>query len=244
LKDEGQPFCEATQSVLKDYQLLLGLRDADIQGIEREILSAKSVINAILQDLKLTAVKPDVELNSFNDFQEDQDSEDELISERDVDYARLRDLLKAGRWREADREMCDVMMEIIGDLNVVSAYYTTFEKKILKFPYSDLQTIDRLWVKYSGGRFGFSIQMRIYLDCGGGLDGEQQDWEIWEMFCERLGWRENEKDIIYRCLQFDPQFSAPGELPLFFFRHLQMNRYSFQGQIRDFWLALVSYKDL
>ena len=35
------------------------------------------------------------------------------------------------------------------------------------FPCEDLRTIDQLWVKYSDGRFGFSVQKRIYQNLGG-----------------------------------------------------------------------------
>jgi len=34
------------------------------------------------------------------------------------------------------------------------------------FPCEDLRTIDQLWVKYSNGRFGFSVQKRIYQSLG------------------------------------------------------------------------------
>lgn len=86
--------------------------------------------------------------------------------------------------------------------------------------------------------------MKIYLDCGGGLDGEEPDQEVWEVFCDRVGWRKNKKDIVYRRrhLQFNPQLSKPGELPFFFYNLQEI--YCFEGDIMDFWLALVSYRDL
>ncbi|HYX15858.1 MAG TPA: GUN4 domain-containing protein [Nostoc sp.] len=40
-------------------------------------------------------------------------------------------------------------------------------KSIENFPCTDLRTIDRLWVKYSNGHFCFSVQKRIWLECGG-----------------------------------------------------------------------------
>lgn len=43
-------------------------------------------------------------------------------------------------------------------------------KDIEKFPCSDLHTIDQLWVQYSDGRFGFSVQKRIY-------EAQDRDWE-------------------------------------------------------------------
>lgn len=244
LEDEGMPLCKATQAVLENYQLLLGLRDADVQGVEQSILSVNSVNKAMLQNLELIAVKTDVKVTSFGVSQAGQDSEDTLTPEQEGNYARLRDLLKAEKWREADRETFKVMIGIIESSDNASEQYAPLTDKILKFPYRDLQAINRLWVRYSQGRFGFSVQMKIYLDCGGGLDGEEPDQEIWDIFCDRVGWRKNKRDIIYRCLQFNSQFSASGELPFFFFYNMRTNEHSFEGDTMDFWLALVSYKDL
>jgi len=39
-------------------------------------------------------------------------------------------------------------------------------KDIEKFPCEDLRTIDQLWVEYSNGSFGFSVQKRIYRSVG------------------------------------------------------------------------------
>ncbi|MFM9156775.1 MAG: GUN4 domain-containing protein, partial [Dolichospermum sp.] len=75
-----------------------------------------------------------------------------------MDYSKLRDLLKAGEWKEADEETRRVMLAVAkreneGSLDVES---------IDNFPCADLRTIDQLWVKYSDGKFGFSVQKRIY----------------------------------------------------------------------------------
>ncbi|MFM6271628.1 MAG: GUN4 domain-containing protein, partial [Dolichospermum sp.] len=84
-------------------------------------------------------------------------NEVELKSYVGMDYRKLRDLLKAGKWKEADEETLRVMLAVArereGWLNVES---------IDNFPCADLRTIDQLWVKYSDGRFGFSVQKRIY----------------------------------------------------------------------------------
>ncbi|MCL2924425.1 MAG: GUN4 domain-containing protein [Trichodesmium sp. MAG_R04] len=37
-----------------------------------------------------------------------------------------------------------------------------FQDDIDNLPCEDLLTIDRLWVKYSGGKFGFRVQKQIY----------------------------------------------------------------------------------
>jgi GUN4-like len=48
--------------------------------------------------------------------------------------------------------------------------------------------IDRLWVHYSGGRFGFSVQVEIL----------QEVHEDWAAFSDRVGWQGQAKgDRIY-----------------------------------------------
>ncbi|MFM6912622.1 MAG: GUN4 domain-containing protein, partial [Dolichospermum sp.] len=77
-----------------------------------------------------------------------QELKSSLQSSCGVDYRKLRDLLAAGKWKEADEETRQVMLAVAkrereGWLNVES---------IDNFPCADLRTIDQLWVKYSDGR--------------------------------------------------------------------------------------------
>lgn len=58
------------------------------------------------------------------------------------------------------------------------------------FPQTDLFTLDHLWVKYSQGRFGFSLQKRIYFACGG-MNSDTYDQDVWNRFGDRVGWRVN-----------------------------------------------------
>lgn len=59
-------------------------------------------------------------------------------------------------------------------------------ESIEKFPCTDLGTIDQLWVKYSYGRFGFSVQKRIWESVGG--KPGKDDYEIFKKFGDRVGW--------------------------------------------------------
>jgi eukaryotic-like serine/threonine-protein kinase len=121
-------------------------------------------------------------------------------------YGRLRDLLAVGEWREADEETGRVMLKVAnreaeGWLDV---------KDIDKFPCEDLRQIDRLWVKYSNGRFGFSVQKQIYQQLGG---TRQYDEKVWEAFGDRVGWRKGGKWLYYTDQTFSTQ--APvAHLPL------------------------------
>ena len=79
---------------------------------------------------------------------------DDLSSERGVDYSLLRHYLKWGMWKEADDETLRVILKAArrekeGYLRV---------EDMDNFPSTDLRTIDKLWVKYSKSRFGFSVQ--------------------------------------------------------------------------------------
>ena len=100
---------------------------------------------------------------------------DELISAVGVDYAPLRNFLASGQWHHADEETGAVMLKIA---RRVKAGWLR-EEDIQEFPCPDLQTIDQLWVKYSQGRFGFSVQQRIWEGAG----------EDYAKFSDSVGWR-------------------------------------------------------
>jgi eukaryotic-like serine/threonine-protein kinase len=137
---------------------------------------------------------------------------DEMESAVGMDYTRLRDLLKAGEWKQADQETARVMLAVCG--REKDGWLTT--ENIDNFPCSDLSTIDQFWVKYSNGRFGFSVQKRIYQSLGG---TRLYDSKIWEAFGDSVGWKKltlvglGGKWLEYKDITFD--ISAPqGHLPL------------------------------
>jgi DNA-binding Xre family transcriptional regulator len=105
-----------------------------------------------------------------------------LGSERGVDYSRLRDLLAAGKWRDADRETGTIMLKAAS--KVRQGWLRSDDIK--NFPCTDLQIIDSLWRKHSKGRFGFSIQKRIWLNIGGTNDANLQTFHA---FADSVGWR-------------------------------------------------------
>ena len=124
-------------------------------------------------------------------------------SECGIDHTRLRDLLEAGDWKAADRETYEVMIRAVG--KEPGSYFTSDE--LLNFPCKDLLAIDRLWVKYSQGRFGFSVQKKIYVECGAKLDGKYPGDKIWQAFGDRVGWRVNGSWLSYTDVTFST--SAP-----------------------------------
>jgi eukaryotic-like serine/threonine-protein kinase len=83
-------------------------------------------------------------------------------------------------------------------------------ESIRNFPCEDLRTIDQLWVQYSNGRFGFSVQKRIYQSLGG---TDIYDSKIWEAFGDRVGWGREGSWLYYSNITFSTQ-APSSHLPL------------------------------
>jgi hypothetical protein len=124
----------------------------------------------------------------------------------DARYADLERYLKNGQWKEADDETYRLMITEVG-----KEVGQRFEPDDLRnFPCEPLKEIDGLWVKYSGGKFGFSVQKEIYLDCGGIPDGKYYA-EAWKSLCEANGWIARGR---YVTVKFDMCLVSPlGHLP-------------------------------
>ena len=163
----------------------------------------------------------------------------ELKSAKGVNYRQLEQLLKSGKWKEAGEETANKMFEVAG---------RTMEEflglgDILKFPCEDLRTIDQLWVKYSNGRFGFSVQKRIYQSLGG---TRNYDEKVWEAFADRVGWRVNGDWLYYNDLKFNLKANY-GHLP-----RVEMYRLDdFENEFGEVWVlempgeaSLLSRQDL
>jgi uncharacterized caspase-like protein len=126
-------------------------------------------------------------------------TQDNLDSEQVSNkYTKLRDLLAAKKWKEADEETAKVMLKASG--KELLGYLS--EDDIKKLPTQVLDTINQLWVKNSGGRFGFSIQKSIYLQVSKNYD----------RLGDRLGWKKEGKWLHWRELNFSEQ-APKGHLP-------------------------------
>ena len=136
----------------------------------------------------------------------------DLSSDRNVDYTKLCDLLKARQWEDADNETYSAMLKVVG--REKGDWIRHIE--ISNFPCTDLRTIDSLWVHYSSGHFGFSVQKRIYLDVG---RLNTFDERTWREFCVQVKWvvddmLENRRGVWIKRSQVTFNQSAPqGHLP-------------------------------
>ena len=137
----------------------------------------------------------------------------ELRSSVGINYQGLELLLKAEEWRKADeltnKLMCQfcrigwekeaqkqgVYSSRIKELfeNLQKDGYWQRWKDIEALPSEDLQTIDRLWVHYSDGKFGFSVQKKLWVRCGGVLRHNFQyrlspNNGTFKRFAVKVGW--------------------------------------------------------
>ena len=120
----------------------------------------------------------------------------QLVSAAGADYGKLLDLLAAGKWKEADEETRIVMLKAAG--REKEGWLEI--KDIETFPCPDLRILDEIWVQYSNGRFGFSVQKRIYQSLG---VPREYDRKIWHSFGKRVGWRVKDKWLDYNELTFN-----------------------------------------
>jgi len=95
----------------------------------------------------------------------------------------LRNLLAAGKWKEANGET-DRLITLTTHLAMMGKFIN-YECPRLDYqelnyiPCSILHTIDQLWVQYSNGHFGFSVQLSILEEC------KKNNWKKQEIMSKK-----------------------------------------------------------
>lgn len=154
---------------------------------------------------ELTVKLSDAFKHLYLDKDQRKDAIDNLSSERRVDYTKLRNLLAAKKWKEADQETLAVMLKVSGREKEGCLDISDIEK----FPCTDLYTIDTLWTKYSEGSFGF-IRQKLIWDSVGGT--HSADYETYRCFANLVGWCIQDDWLNYSELNFTSN-SPKGNLP-------------------------------
>ncbi len=135
------------------------------------------------------------------------DSEVETYIKRGIDYTQLQEHLSSGKWKEADQETTRVMLEVANRQE--EGWLRS--RDIEQLSCSELRRIDQLWVKYSNGRFGFTVQRQIWLNLGG--QPGKFNFTVFRKFGDRVGWRVN-NDWLEQYDQFTfASDAAKGHLP-------------------------------
>jgi hypothetical protein len=124
-------------------------------------------------------------------------------------YKKLHDLLEAGKWKEADEETVKVMCNLMPERHYI---YIDVDQ----IPPKDLRTINKLWLKFSNGRFGLSVQHSIWIKILKEYhSNENKYWiddSVYKVFIDRIGWTRESNRIYHGDLEYS--LKAPkGHLP-------------------------------
>ena len=124
------------------------------------------------------------------------------VSARGLDYAPLQRALMAQQLEEADRITSSFLRELAGPEAVRRGY--VYYSEVPPIASADLDSLDRLWVCFSRGRFGFSVQGRLLRSCNG----------RWELLWPKLAWKDAGRWTRYPG-SFQWSIEAPeGHMPL------------------------------
>jgi hypothetical protein len=179
LELERQKRREAEQRVEKlEAEQQKELREAELRAKEERAVELQRQLEEEKRQRE-EAERRERELEA--ERQRQKRNEVSLVSAKGVDYRKLRDLLKAKKWKEADEE---TRVKILKVANRESEGWLRVEDA-KNFSCQDLGTIDKLWVKYSNGKFGFSVQKQIYQGVGGTME---YDYDDYIKFADKVGW--------------------------------------------------------
>ena len=101
-----------------------------------------------------------------------------VSSAQGLDYGPLQRALILQQFEEADRLTSEHLRQLAGTDAVKRGY--VYYSEVPPMAAADLESLDRLWVVYSQGRFGFSVQLRLLRSLAG----------RWDQLWPRLGWKQ------------------------------------------------------
>jgi len=170
--------------------------------------SSYSNLDAAVTTTFMSAVVEGGETNTSSKSEE-VDIPRNLPSECGMDYVPLATMLATGNFKDADQFTRDALIVISGAKAKKRDFvYFTDVKNI---PNTDLATIERLWKKFSNGKFGYSIQKKKMKQSKGDF----------EQFCRKIGWNTKDGEIERKLRWFgaseftyDLKKAPEGHLPL------------------------------
>ncbi|MEA5517659.1 GUN4 domain-containing protein [Limnoraphis robusta Tam1] len=150
-----------------------------------------------------------------------QEIEDELVYDEDTVNKLYKDLeywLKRENWKIADLITGEILLHI---LNRTEQGWFDIELQ-QQIPCKEFNKIDKLWLKYSKKRFGFTVQRQVFLKYNESLEGyneEELKFKDWttghKQFATDVGWLKDEKWLKYSELAWNNLEEAPkGHLPI------------------------------
>ncbi|QSV52611.1 MAG: hypothetical protein HEP80_00430 [Dolichospermum sp. UKL201] len=138
-------------------------------------------------------------------------------------------LMQENRWKDADLKNWQFIL--VSAKREKQRYLEINDVK--NFQCQDLKAVDKLWVNNSKGKFGYSVQKRIYLETGNSLDfdwekGTFTKWsdEGYNSFAEKVGWKKGKEE--------GGDWMRYDELPLW--EEKDLTTYKLEGTLPSFWV--------
>ncbi len=164
----------------------------------------------IIQNISSLTIQQ-IELQKLQDTIKERIANFLLPNENFHTYTQLSDSLKKKKWKDADNET----IQIILDLTKRKKYGSLRDKDIENISCIELLKIDLLWLEASDNRFGFSVQRHIWLrKLGLELELEQfNSSENLRDFGNCVGWYTN-NELLKNRDNYKFSLDAPqGHLP-------------------------------
>lgn len=151
--------------------------------------------------------------------QETPDNQSSLISSKTgIDYTPLEESLQQQQWLRANEITSNLMLQAAKreEQGWIAIGPPANQENSLEITIpiecEDLRIIDDLWRKHSQEKFGFTVQLGIFLDTDN-VPGRLVDTEAYDKFGEEIGWR-NEDGWIQFKYNLNFSLEAPdGHLP-------------------------------
>jgi hypothetical protein len=127
------------------------------------------------------------------------------VSSKRLDCIKLKNLLEVQQFKEADGETYHLILRAVnreGDGWII-------DKDLLKLDFSIIYDIDRYWMEYSRGKFGFVVQHSVW----NMLHKQSNKFDL-HILAESVGWLSNDKWLDYNKFTFNLE-AKEGHLPSF-----------------------------
>ena len=174
---------------------LIGLDSSLMSGFDKVLCDwAPGFILQLIYKTDKNFIKNNLDCKDFSWFT--------APSDVGFDYSPLQQYLLKENYEDADRFTSSKLRELAGD-NAVERGYVYFSE-VESIPCHDLSTLNKLWIVYSRGKFGFTVQAKILDSVGGRYD------KLWP----RIGWKKDGEWTRYP-KAFNWSIDAPnGHMPL------------------------------
>ena len=203
IKEFLESFRMASERKRHGSLAVLEERVKEILELGRSLMSG---FDADLCDWAPGFILQTIHKNDENFIKDNLDCEDlswfTAPSEVGVDYSPLQRYLLNQSYEDADRFTSSKLRELAGESAVNRGY--VYFTEVESIPIIDLSTLNKLWIVYSRGKFGFTVQAKILDSVGGRYE------KLWP----RIGWK---KDGIWTRYPkaFNWSIEAPsGHMPL------------------------------